>query len=1016
MLCSVRLLAAVLVLPISGARSADLPSVKLIPRVQDYTLMSWAEGFPGNLPEAPWHRLVQTGTYAFVQNTETLEIPHFGAVADGGGYAASVLDRSRPWEGLPPATLRLSLTVDGKDYRCTGAEAWSRYGGPRLIESGRFFQGADVTGLTLVADDGQALNVEARFETAAWPDRLALILAARPGVKAIAAGEASFGRVRGGFGLDGSNHLEIPHAPELDPEKFTLELWAFVPADYQASERVSPWLVCKNRNEVVEGNFGLMLARDGLKARMNIGGGKDNAVTLGVSTKASVRIDAWNHLAMSYDGDTLRLYLNGAWAGEMKIGKKRVPGRNGLAIGRRQDGSGDGYHFRGVVDEVRLYDRALALGELRQHYNAPEVERPKLKPVGEWTFDSAGTASMTKPRESWAVESMEITLSTTKSELKQVSKEPADGEGWQSVALALDPVGFAKAEHSPVRVRANEVATGAECPVGHDAALSWHRVNLDGIDPIVPEGRTKPSNDALERVRLMLSNPTDQEETARLMFEKSRGGIRQRIGTPITGVSAILRDKDGNPTGIPVQLSKNWHNEPEGGVYAGQWFHGISQVRLPAKAEVELELVIAYGHWGGVAAASHAQLSLIGWGSNQLWDQSAIGAWGESICYEPDQAQAESAITDVRPLMVRSMGEGKPWSWTANVGGGDFFRFFDPSGERLFSRSMRTAYHRQGPCLTEVTYAGQLGSGIRHSATVSLARSDDLIRGVYRLRMDVTEAMEFSRFVLFQIGADTYNSIVERKMALGNETGLLREWDTQWGGNAYRTEPMECVGRLPWISMHEAVARDNARGGAIANRGIVIRSWKARLGGKEAAPWVAERGLTRNKADSSTLDLVPTPGVMRLEPGDFVEATLEHILMPQFAADYYGPNEALRAALTKDEDTWRMIEREAVGNDRQVAVTTGTLTGSHPAITIATEADAAEFTLKGGLGHVPITFTGLSQSSGFTLTLDGQPVDQSVHGKDFWQTDYDASSKTWSQTFNVPMKTEGPKVVRFLRK
>ena len=38
--------------------------------------------------------------------------------------------------------------------------------------------------------------------------------------------------------------------------------------------------------------------------------------------------------------------------------------------------------------------------------------------------------------------------------------------------------------------------------------------------------------------------------------------------------------------------------------------------------------------------------------------------------------------------------------------------------------------------------------------------------------------------------------------------------------------------------------------------------------------------------------------------------------MPQFAADYYGPNEALRAALTESENTWRMIQREAVGNDR----------------------------------------------------------------------------------------------------
>ena len=44
--------------------------------------------------------------------------------------------------------------------------------------------------------------------------------------------------------------------------------------------------------------------------------------------------------------------------------------------------------------------------------------------------------------------------------------------------------------------------------------------------------------------------------------------------------------------------------EAESIVYAGQWFHGISQLRLPARAEIELELVLTYGHWGGVAAVS----------------------------------------------------------------------------------------------------------------------------------------------------------------------------------------------------------------------------------------------------------------------------------------------------------------------------------------------------------------------------------------------------------------------------
>jgi hypothetical protein len=702
------------------------------------------------------------------------------------------------------------------------------------------------------------------------------------------------------------------------------------------------------------------------------------------------------------------------------VGKQRLPAKGGLAFGRRHDGSGDGYPFRGVVDEIRFYDRALTLDELRKRWVRPEVPQPRMKPALEWTFNAQGKASMTKLREAWKQVSMDIRLTTAQGELHQHVDVPADqlsnGVRENEVALVLDPAtGKALETTSPVIVTAAGKATGAARPVVYESALSRHRINLDGIEPIAPPGGTNPSNDAIERVKLTLSNPTDTEQIARLMFEKTERGIHQRIGTPITGISAILRDADGQPTGLPVQLSKNWHNEPENGVYAGQWFHGNSQVRLPARASVELELTLAYGHWGGVAAASHAQLSLIGWGTNTLWDQSALGAFGETICFAPDQAQAHCTITDVRPFMVRSMPDAKPWGWTSNVGGGDFLRLFDPAGERVPHSAMRTTYHKQGPCLTEVTYAGRVGKGITHAVTVSLARTDDIVRGVYRVRLDVQQATDFSRFVLFQIGADTYTPTSEHKMALGNEGGLLKEWTTQWGGNTYRTAALECTGRLPWISLHEGELRHGQKDEAGANRGIVIRSWKARLGGKEAAPWIAEHGVTRHNENASTLDLVPPPGVTRFLPGDFIEATFVHILMPQFAKDYYGPNEALRTALAKDENTWRMIQREALDNDRHIEMKQGQLQHLWPAITITADHDKAGFTLTHGLGYVPVTFTGLSTSRGFTLFIDDKPLNQSIHGNDFWQTDYDAESKTWSQTYNVPINDAKPHVVRFAK-
>ncbi len=781
--------------------------IAIMPRQADRTTMWWQSGFPSHGTDIPWHRCVQSETYGFVLDTQSMQIPHFGS-----------LDGDKDVKTLPAAQLNLRIDVGGKVYRCTAGGKWSTHGGPRLIESGRFFQRADVTDLVFATDDGDQLGVDARFETAAWSDRLALILAARPNT-----------------------------------------------APTQTAKSQTAW----------------------------------KSATLAIELR----------------------------------------GPNGL-----------------LSNSINLSDDGKS-----------------------------------------------------------------DEGRWNEVSLVIDPVAFTKETlTSEVNVGVVDIASGHEQPTQYDASLGWHRINLDGVAPILPGDVSTDAeanqNNSMERIKLVLSNPTDREQTARLMFEKTSSGIRQPIGSPVTGVSAVLRDTSGRPTGIPVQLSKNWHTDEAAGVYRGLWFHGISRVPLPAGARVELELSIVYGHWGGVPAASHAQLCLIGWGSNQRWDQTALGAWGESICYESDQVQADCGITDVRPMMVRATDDAKKWRWTCNVGGGDWFRMFDSNGDRIHHAAMKTTEHRQGPCFTEVTFDGRFGTSIQHSSTVSLARTDDIVRATYRLRMSVTEATDFARLVIFQVGADTYSYTGERKMAIGDETGLIKEWSTQWGGNTYRTQPFACTGRVPWMSLHDGVSRsDKGEQEAWANRGLVIRSWRARLGGRDAAPWVAERGVRARGHDSSTLDILPPPATTRLQPGDFVDATIEHIVMPQYARQYYGPDQALRSALKQHENSWPMIFREATKNDRQVQASLGNLQHTHPDVRIETVDDEAKLTLAGGLGYVPITFTGLSSPTDNELFVDGRLLDQSVHGNDFWQTDYDGLTKLWSRTYNLNSANEGTQIIELRR-
>lgn len=955
-----------------------------MPLPEERTSLWWRKGFPGVIENAPWEQCLETGLYGLILNTQKLTLPHFGA-----------LQETVSLESLPPADLQLKLEVDGKLYRATAGGDWSKFDGPRIVDSGRLFQRFDVTDLVFKGDDDSRLNVDSRLELSAWHDRVSFALSARPGVSPLQPGMQSFGKKGGGFGLDGTNRFEIPAEATTGTNAITLSFYAFVPPDFRAGEH-SPWLVCKSGNEQADGHFGIMLDQLGAPtARINPGGGRENASALAATQRRPLKFNEWNHLVLSYDGRHFRLFVNGRLYAEETFATFRPLVPSQITFGGRGDGFGDGYPFRGIIDEVRLYHDVVDVAAIRNE-SAGE-------PAAGWSFDPAGQGLGIRPRDQWSSGKAQITLQQDDSTLSFETALNEESE-WTTVSLPVNPMEFSKIEDSnSVFVEANEFASNEPRPAIYEADRDWHRINLDGISPISPGSDNEPSHDAIERVRLRLVNEGVEEATARLLFEKTPRGIRQRVGTPITGISAILRDPYGNPTGLPVQLSKNWHHHPAAGVYSGQWFHGISQIRLPANSETELELTLCYGHWGGVAAASHAQLSLIGWGSNQRWDQSALGSWGESICYEPDQVQGGATITDVRPLMVRPMSGGDDWSWTENVGGGDFFRLFDPDGKRLPHAAMQASYHRHGPCLTEVTYSGRITDGTSHSITTSLARTNDLVRATYRIRFDVNESLPFSRFVIFQVGADSYNKSHENRFAIGNEDGLVKEWKTTTGGNRYHTEPEELVGDIPWISMHEgSPANSSTAEGAWANRGFVIRAWKAKIGGEDASPWIAEHGMESRGRTSSTADLVPPPGISSFEPGDFVETTIEFLIIPQSSDDYLGSNRALREALDRHANTWRMVEREALGNRRLIRTTHGELKRRYPDIEVKANRNRARFTLEGGIGYLPVTFSGLSSPDNGNLLVDGDALEQSIHGNDFWQTDYDAQTKTWSRTYNVP--------------
>jgi hypothetical protein len=90
---------------------------------------------------------------------------------------------------------------------------------------------------------------------------------------------------------------------------------------------------------------------------------------------------------MTYGGRDLKAYVDGALNATKPVNKKRIAGDKSLVIGQRQDGFGNS-QFVGLMDEVRLYSRALSEAELKAMAQDP-AKSPADGVAGEWSFDQA---------------------------------------------------------------------------------------------------------------------------------------------------------------------------------------------------------------------------------------------------------------------------------------------------------------------------------------------------------------------------------------------------------------------------------------------------------------------------------------------------------------------------------------------------------------------------------------------------------------------------------------------------
>jgi hypothetical protein len=153
--------------------------------------------------------------------------------------------------------------------------------------------------------------------------------------------------------FNGSNALiTIPNSASLQlTTGMTLEAWV------NPSTVSSAW-----RDVVYKGNDNYFL-----EATSTNGGKPWAGGTFGeTSGTAPLAANTWTHLAVTYDKVTLRLYVNGVQVSSLARTVNIATSTNPLQIG------GDsiyGQYFQGSIDEVRIYNRALAQAEIQTDMN-----------------------------------------------------------------------------------------------------------------------------------------------------------------------------------------------------------------------------------------------------------------------------------------------------------------------------------------------------------------------------------------------------------------------------------------------------------------------------------------------------------------------------------------------------------------------------------------------------------------------------------------------------------------------
>jgi hypothetical protein len=196
------------------------------------------------------------------------------------------------------------------------------------------------------------------------------------------------GRYGDGLQFDGENDcVTVPESSELDfSEEFTLESWVKPEGELHHDP-----IVFKEGEGFPSYALGIGIPHSG-KAEGVIG--QEGKSHENVYSSESIEADVWTHLALTYDGAKLRLYVNGELVATEAVENADSGSPGPLTIGCD---ALYGANFKGKIDEVKIYNRALGVGELDFTPPSPPTEYEAMLEDDEGDAGVYWTPSVDRP-------------------------------------------------------------------------------------------------------------------------------------------------------------------------------------------------------------------------------------------------------------------------------------------------------------------------------------------------------------------------------------------------------------------------------------------------------------------------------------------------------------------------------------------------------------------------------------------------------------------------------------------